>query len=299
MDSPTIAWLGVLLTLLLTGGAAAQTSGDASPGVTVLSESDFDAAAQNLEETDDVAALLGLSGPEEWTRPERLSSTLQVMLLLTVLSLAPAVLLMTTCFVRVIVVLGLLRQALGTQQTPPSQVLTSIALFVTLLVMTPVWTQSYEQGVKPYTEGELTLEESFDRASTPIRRFMFNQIERTKNQDDVRMFLSRLPESIDPETGELRDNYVYYSPGEDERVVPLAALLPAYMLSELKTAFLIGFQVYLPFVILDIVVASVTISMGMLMLPPVLISLPFKLMLFVLVDGWTLVVGMLLESISI
>lgn len=238
----------------------------------------------------------GVGGPGEWTKPERLSSTLQIMLLLTVVSLAPAILLMTTSFVRVVVVLGLLRQALGTQQLPPSQVLTSIALFVTMMVMMPVWHASYEQGIAPYTAGEITLEEAFERSVDPIRRFMAQQIERTENHEDVELFLHYIPGEVDPATGELYENYAYYDPHEGERLVPLQALLPAFMLSELKTAFLIGFQIYLPFVILDIVVASVTISMGMLMLPPVLVSLPFKLLLFVLVDGWRLVIQMLLES---
>ena len=129
-----------------------------------------------------------------------------------------------------------------------------------------------------------------------MREFMGKQIDMTKNHQDVWMFLARLPDEIDPETGEPYDNYAFFDPKEGERLVPLAALLPAFMLSELKTAFLIGFQVYLPFVIIDIVVASVTISMGMLMLPPVLISLPFKLMLFVLLDGWRLTIQMLLDS---
>jgi flagellar biosynthetic protein FliP len=237
-----------------------------------------------------------LGGPDEWTRPERLTSTLQIMLLLTVVSLAPAILLMTTSFVRVVVVLGLLRQALGTQQLPPSQVITSIAMFMTLLLMMPVWKASYDQGIAPYTAGEITLQEAFDRSVEPVRRFMAQQIERTENHEDVELFLSYMESEVDPATGELYENYAYYDPLESERLVPLQALLPAFMLSELKTAFLIGFQIYLPFVILDIVVASVTISMGMLMLPPVLISLPFKLLLFVLVDGWRLVVQMLLDS---
>jgi flagellar biosynthetic protein FliP len=240
----------------------------------------------------------GIGGPRDWTSPQGLASTLQVMLLLTVVSLAPAILLMTTGFVRIIVVLGLLRQALGTQQLPPSQVITSIALFMTLLLMAPVWTQTYEQGVKPYTNSEIGLHEAFQRGVDPMRRFMAHQIQRTQNDDDVYLFLRYLPEEVDPQTGNL-PNYVYYDPQEGEKEVPLVALVPAFMLSELKTAFLIGFQIYLPFVILDIVVASVTISMGMLMLPPVLISLPFKLLLFVLVDGWQLVVEMLLESFHI
>jgi flagellar biosynthetic protein FliP len=221
-------------------------------------------------------------GPEQWTSPEGLSSSLQVMLLLTVISLAPSILLMTTCFVRILVVFGLLRQALGTQQLPPSQVLTSISLFLTLLVMAPVWKQVYDRAVVPYTQRQITLEQAWDAGVGPIRRFMAEQIHRTGNEADIRMFYRYMPEGT-PEWRDYND-------------VPLTALLPAYMLSELKTAFLIGFQVYLPFMILDIVIASVTISMGMLMLPPVLISLPFKLLLFVLVDGWHLVVEMLLQS---
>jgi flagellar biosynthetic protein FliP len=223
-------------------------------------------------------------GPSAWTSAEGLSSTIQVMLLLTVISLAPAVLLMTTCFVRVIVVLGLLRQAVGTQNLPPSQVITSIALFVTLLVMTPVWTQVYQDGIRPYTEKRINLEQAWNGGAAPIRRFMCQQIERMENTDDIWLFMDYLPHATQPKS-------------YDD--VPLQALLPAFMLSELKTAFVIGFQIYLPFVILDMVVASVMVSMGMLMLPPAMISLPFKLLLFVLVDGWHLVVGMLMESFRV
>jgi len=236
-----------------------------------------------------------LGGPQQWTSPEGLTSSIQIMLLLTVISLAPAMLLMTTSFIRILVVLGLLRQALGAQQLPPSQVITSIALFMTVLLMTPVWTDVYEEAIKPYTAKEISLEQAWQRGVTPVRKFMAKQIIRTENEDDVYLFLRYMPGEIDSNTGEL-PNYAYYDAVGDEKNVPLQALLPAYMLSELKTAFLIGFQIYLPFVILDIVVASVTISMGMLMLPPVLISLPFKLLLFVLLDGWRLVAEMLLES---
>lgn len=257
-------------------------------------------AAPAMAQSDAPAASLlpsGIGGPEQWTSPQGLSSALQVMLLLTVVSLAPAILLMTTSFVRIIVVLGLLRQALGTQQLPPSQVVTSIALFMTLLLMAPVWKETYEKGIQPYTNSEIGLEEAFAHGVAPVRRFMADQIQRTKNDDDVYLFLRYVPEEVDPTTGQ-PSNYVYYDAAEGEREVPLMALLPAFMLSELKTAFLIGFQIYLPFVILDIVVASVTISMGMLMLPPVLVSLPFKLLLFVLVDGWTLTVQTLVGSIQ-
>ena len=188
---------------------------------------------------------------------------------------------MTTCFVRVVIVLGLLRQALGTQTLPPSQVITSIALFVTLAVMTPVWKEVYEQGIKPYTTHQASLEQAWDAGVAPVRRFMSTQIERTGNSDDVWLFLEHMPGKTMPQS-------------YDD--VPLQALLPAFMLSELKTSFLIGFQIYLPFLVLDMVVSSVLISMGMMMLPPVLVSLPFKLLLFVLVDGWHLTVGMLLDS---
>jgi flagellar biosynthetic protein FliP len=231
-----------------------------------------------------VEALRG--GPESWTSPQKLSSTLQVMLLLTVLSLAPAILLMTTSFVRIVVVLGLLRQALGTQQLPPSQVMTTLALFMTLLVMGPTWTEIYSKSIQPYSRGEITdPETAWNNGVVPLKRFMSRQIDAAGNSDDVWLFYEYLP-AIERTT----------KPPETYEDVPLIALLPAFMLSELKVAFLIGFQIYLPFLILDLVVSSVTISMGMMMLPPVMISLPLKLLLFVLVDGWTLIVGMLLES---
>jgi flagellar biosynthesis protein FliP len=265
--------------------------------VTTLTSSAY---AQSAATDVPAASLLpsGIGGPADWTSPQGLASTLQIMLLLTVVSLAPAILLMTTSFVRIIVVLGLLRQALGTQQLPPSQVITSIAMFMTLLLMAPVWKKSYDDGIRPYTNNEISLQEAFTRGTDPIRRFMADQIQRTENDDDVYLFLEYLPSTIDSSTGQ-ELQYVYYDAQPGETEVPLTALLPAFMLSELKTAFLIGFQIYLPFVILDIVVSTVTISMGMLMLPPVLISLPFKLLLFVLVDGWRLVVEMLLRSFQI
>ncbi|MCA9190215.1 MAG: flagellar type III secretion system pore protein FliP [Planctomycetales bacterium] len=225
-----------------------------------------------------------MGGPEKWTSREGLSSSLQIILLLTVLSLAPAVLLMTTCYVRIIVVLGLLRQALGTGQLPPSQVITSIALFMTLFIMSPIWNQVYDQAIKPYTapDSTMSMQEAWEAGVNPIRTFMSLQISFANNDDDVMLF------------------YAFYQPGSTPPAgfedVPLRVLLPAFMLSELKTAFLMGFQIFLPFLLIDLVVAAVTISMGMMMLPPAMISLPFKLLLFVLVDGWRLVIGMLLES---
>ncbi len=223
------------------------------------------------------------NGPEFMTDPDGMVSTLQIMLILTVLTLSPSIVIMTTSFVRIIVVLGLLRQAIGTAQLPPTQVITSLALFLTLLIMTPVWSQVYEESILPYTQREIGLEEAWEKGEFPIRRFMSMQIHRTGNTDDILLFMKYIPDAPTP-TGY-----------ED---VPWRALLPAYMLSELKTAFLIGFQIYLPFLILDIVIAAVMVSMGMMMLPPVVVSLPFKIMLFVLLDGWRLVVGMLLESFA-
>ena len=266
-----------------TGGSekanADNASGDAAPSA------GHDALAtlpSALDGSSPITLPGGIGGPKQWLSPEGISSALQMLLLLAVVSLAPAILLMTTCFVRIVVVLGLLRQAIGTQQLPSNQVMTSIALFMTLLVMSPVWSRVYHEALVPYSEHAITLEEAWDAGVQPVRQFMSAQIDRTGNRDDIWLFYEYLPEST-PEPSSYDD-------------VPLNVLLPAFMLSELKTAFLIGFQIYLPFLVLDLVVASVTISMGMMMLPPVLVSLPFKLLLFVLVDGWHLVVGMLLES---
>ena len=282
-----IMWLA-LITVVLTmlNPATAQNAADSAAQNGGL---EFSNAATTPNTPLKLGLPAGLSGgPDQWTSPGGLSSTIQVMLLLTVLSLAPAILLMTTCFVRIVVVLGLLRQAIGTQQLPPSQVITSLALFISILIMTPVWKQVYDDSIKPYTNNEIGLQQAWDSGAAPIRRFMIMQIERTGNSDDVRLFLDYLPEPPDPDA----TDYTY-----DD--VPLQVLLPAFMLSELKTSFLIGFQIYLPFLILDMVIAAVLVSMGMMMLPPVLISLPFKLLLFVLLDGWHLVVGMLLESFEI
>lgn len=224
------------------------------------------------------------TNPDRWTEPEGLGGSLRVMLALTVLSLAPAILLMTTCYVRIVIVLGLLRQAIGMQSLPPAQVTTSLALFMTLFVMTPVWSRVHQDAIEPYTNPAVVLswEDAVTAGAAPIRDFMARQIDIAGNHDDVHLFFGYWqPEGSPPETFE---------------EVPLRVLLPAFLISELKTAFLMGFQIYLPFLIVDLVVASVTISMGMLMLPPAVISLPLKLLLFVLVDGWRLVVQMLMDS---
>jgi flagellar biosynthesis protein FliP len=213
------------------------------------------------------------------------SVALNIMLLLTVIALVPSIMLMTTSFVRIMVVLALLRQAMGTQSLPPAQVVTGLALFMTALVMKPTVDRIWSDAVVPYQNGEIReMDVLWERASNPVRDFMFDQIEATDNWSSLYMILNY--QGID--TSE---------PGTITRAdISTTSLVPAYMLSELKVAFLMGFRVYLPFLVIDMVIASLLISMSMMMLPPVLISLPFKLMLFVMVDGWTLIVGSLLES---
>ncbi|MDJ0847856.1 MAG: flagellar type III secretion system pore protein FliP [Myxococcota bacterium] len=215
---------------------------------------------------------------DDAAKPDRLGSTLQIVLLLTLVSVAPSILLMATCFTRVLIVLAFLRQALGVQQLPPNQVLTGLALFVTLFVMAPVGHRVHQEAVAPYIEGRLGDEEALARAQLPVREFLMD----FTRESDLALFqdLSGAPASGD--VGE----------------VALWTLVPAYMLSELRTAFEIGFMIYLPFLVVDLVVASMLISMGMLVLPPIVISLPFKLMLFVLLDGWNLVVGSLVSGLG-
>jgi len=215
------------------------------------------------------------------------SSAINVLILLTVLSLAPAVLVLCTCFTRIVITLGLLRQALGTQGLPPSQVIVGLSLLVTIVVMAPTFERIYDEAIHPYSTGEQPNQiEAWERAKQPIRDFMFAQIEASGNWSGVYMILNyRGVDTTDPESLTRAD-------------VDMLTLVPAFVLSELKIAFLIGFRIYLPFLVIDMVIASLLISMGMLMLPPVLISLPFKLLLFVLVDGWQLVVGTLMTSVA-
>lgn len=217
-----------------------------------------------------------------------ISIAINIMLLLTVVALVPSIMLMTTSFVRIMVVLALLRQALGTQSLPPAQVITGLALFMTALVMKPTIDRIWDEAVTPYQTGEIRdIDVLWERSVAPVRDFMFDQIEATDNWSSLYTVL----------------NYQGIDTSEPQKLtrdhVPTTSLIPAYMLSELKTAFLMGFRVYLPFLVIDMVIASLLISMSMMMLPPVMISLPFKLMLFILVDGWTLVVGSLLESFVI
>jgi len=217
-------------------------------------------------------------GLEEATSPEQVSTALQVVLLLTILTLAPAILIMMTSFTRIAVVFSLLRNALGTQQMPPAQIVVGLSLFLTFFIMAPVFNQVNQKALGPYLDGKIGQTEFLKRAAEPIREFMFHQT----RKKDLGLFM-RI-------AGEARPY------NKDD--VPLTSLVPAFVISELKTAFTIGFLLYVPFLVIDMVVASVLLSMGMMMLPPVMVSLPFKLMLFVLVDGWYLIVGSLVRSFA-
>jgi flagellar biosynthesis protein FliP len=214
----------------------------------------------------------------EGDNPAQTSVVMQIFLLLTVLSLAPAILIMLTSFTRMAIVLSVLRQAIGTQSMPPNQVIIGLALFLTFFVMSPVWEQVHQEALTPYLESQISQQEALQRAMDPVRRFMFKQT----RENDLAM-LMEIAKAPRPQN--MAD-------------VPTSALIPAFIISELKTAFQMAFMLYVPFLIIDMVVASVLLSMGMMMLPPVMISLPFKLMLFVLADGWHLIVGSLVKGFA-
>ncbi len=246
--------------------------------------------ASSVPNPDDVISGLVSKGVDSVSSRDGTATTFKAALIFGALSLAPAILLMTTCYIRIVVVLGLLRQAFGAQQLPPTQVLTALSVFITILVMAPVWNQVKTDAIDPYTAkgSEMTWDEAWTAGVRPVKDFMSQQIERAGNQEAVAIFYKYAPKGISP--GQ------QVAPPKSYSEVPLNVILPAFVLSELKVAFLLGFQIYLPFLVLDLVVSSVTVSMGMLMLPPTMVSFPLKLILFVMVDGWNLVVGMLLQS---
>lgn len=212
----------------------------------------------------------------ESEEPDDLAVTLKILFLITILSIAPTILIMVTSFTRMVVVFSFLRQAMGTQQMPPNQVIVSLALFLTFFVMTPVWKEINQSALQPFLAKELSYEAALDRAGEPLKEFMMKQ---TREKDLA--LLMKVAQKQKPQS--IAD-------------VELLTLIPAFVMSELRMAFQIGFLVYVPFLILDMVVACVLLSMGMMMLPPIMISLPFKLLLFVLVDGWYLIVGSLIKS---
>jgi flagellar biosynthetic protein FliP len=279
---------GALLALSLGGGVAVTTAALAVPAQAAT------ASSYNLSVASQVTAAPGApTAPVQPTSPAaptsggtvtvdingvngKPSSSVAVILAVTLLSVAPALLLMTTSFTKIVVVLGLTRNALGLQGTPPNQVLVGLAMFLSLFVMGPVLAQVNSQGVQPYLKGTVTASQAFDAGSKPLKTFM---LDHTRKEE-----LALITKAADRELPATRDD------------VPLTTLIPAFMLSELKAAFIIGFVIFVPFLVIDIVVSASLMSLGMMMLPPVMVSLPFKLLLFVLVDGWGLVVTSLVQS---
>jgi len=229
-----------------------------------------------LSETADNAAPFINIALDNTENPGKVAVVMQIFLLMTVLTLAPAILIMVTSFTRVSIVLSVLRQAMGTQQMPPTQIIMGLSLFLTFFIMTPVWDKMNEQAIQPFLEEKITQKEAFEKAVEPLRTFMFAQT----REKDLALFLdiskTKKPKNMDE--------------------IPTSVLIPSFIISELKTAFQIGFLLYVPFLVVDMVVASVLLSMGMMMLPPIMISLPFKLMLFVVADGWYLVIGSVVKS---
>ena len=217
-------------------------------------------------------------GIQEAESPRQVSTALQILFLLTILSIAPAILLMTTCFTRIVIVLGFVRQAMGTQNMPPTQVLVGLSLFLSFFIMSPVINDINTSALQPFLAEEISQEQALDRALSPMRNFMFSQV----GEEELALL-----------SGMTLEEEPY---GKED--IPTLTLVPAFMLSEMKKAFQMGFMIYVPFLVIDMIVASILMSMGMMMLPPVIISMPFKLLLFVLVDGWGLVVGSLIKSFS-
>ncbi len=210
------------------------------------------------------------------TEPGEVSTALQILIVLTILSVAPAILLMTTGFTRIVIVLSFVRQAMGTQQAPSNQIVIGLALFLTFFVMAPVFTEINDQALQPYMDKQISQEQALELAMKPMRQFMFSQVAEKDLQLLVDISKSPQPENQDD--------------------ISMLTLIPAFMLSELKRAFQMGFLIFVPFLMIDMIVASILMAMGMMMLPPIIISLPFKILLFVLVDGWSLVIGSLVQS---
>ncbi len=209
--------------------------------------------------------------------PEQVATSLRILALITILSLAPAILMMTTAFTRIVVVLSFTRSAIGLQQSPPNQVIIGLALFLTFYIMAPTWKEVQQEALNPFFEGKISMEEALENTEGPLKTFMGKY---TRNED-LRLFMK---------IGEITTRPA------NMLEIPLYVIIPAFIISELKTAFMMGFILYIPFIVIDMIVASTLMSMGMLMLPPVMISMPFKILLFVLVDGWNLVVRSLLTG---
>jgi len=215
---------------------------------------------------------------DQTENPGEMAVAIQIFLLMTVISLAPSILIMLTSFTRITIVLSLLRQAMGTNQAPSNQIVIGLSLFITFFIMTPVWQEVHLNAIRPFLDKKITQKEAFDTAMNPIRKFMFQQT----REKDLALFA----------------NIAKINRPKNTREIPTTVLIPSFIISELKTAFQMGFMLYVPFLVIDMVVASVLLSMGMMMLPPIMVSLPFKLMIFVLADGWYLIIGSLVKSFN-
>ncbi len=210
--------------------------------------------------------------------PQDISVTLQILLLMTILSLAPSIMIMTTCYLRIIIVFHFLKSAMGTQSMPPGQLLAGIALFITFFVMAPTWKQVNDEALKPLMDGKITVNEAYDKGIVPIRDFMFRNV----RDEDLELFIGLASMERPSNRNEL----------------PTYIVVPAFAISELRAGFIIGFFLFIPFLMVDMIISSILMSMGMMMLPPMLISLPFKILLFILVDGWNLIIGSVVRSIQ-
>lgn len=272
----------IIFTLMPVGSAFASNTGKtgqtSSSANTGNSTNAITGTAQSSKTGNN---LNGSLGPFQFSlntdkNKEGLSSTLQILLVLTVISLAPSILIMMTSFTRIIVVLHFVRSALGTQTTPPNQVMVGLALFLTFFIMSPIVTQINKEAVVPYSNGKITQEEALEAGAKPIRSFMLKQTE----VKDLKLFI----------------NIAKIKKITKEDDIPITVIIPAFIISELKKAFIIGFLIYIPFIIIDMVVASTLMSMGMMMLPPTMISMPFKILLFIMADGWNLIIGGLVKT---
>jgi flagellar biosynthesis protein FliP len=268
-----VIMLAICMSALIHGSfASASTVNDTTSNAATATNTDN--ASGNLS---------GSLGPLQFSlntnQDNGLSATLQMLLVLTVISLAPSILIMVTSFTRILIVLHFVRTAIGTQTTPPNQVLTGLALFLTFFIMSPIFTQINNDAIKPLADGTITQQQAFDKGVAPLRTFMLTQLEQG-GEKDLKLFL----------------NIDHIETVEDPDDIPTEVIIPAFITNELKKAFIIGFLIYIPFIIIDMVVASTLMSMGMMMLPPTMISMPFKILLFIIADGWDLIIGQVVKT---
>ena len=283
------SFVAVELTAYAQAGGGAENSSEATNSSEVSNSSDVENSGEETPKPGDYLDNESNVGPSPTASVLQeligvdASQPLEVIILLTLIALLPSLLMMVTCFARIIIVFGFLRSAMQTQNTPPNMVLTGLALFLTLFIMAPVFVEMNEVAYQPYVNEEMTTEEALEAASVPLKRFMLKQ---TSN-DDLEFFIDLSNTEI-PEGG-ITDEY-------KENEIPLTTIIPAFMIGELKRAFQMGFMIFLPFLVIDIVVGSTLMSMGMMMLPPAMISMPFKILVFILADGWNLMIGSIVAS---